>query len=260
MFGNNFSYLSNLRPAYCNCFAHHCHCSGRVRTPIHQHSKPNPNQFKPEFYEDNVLDDNSTVLTSNKFKIVVVLDESGSMENIRDSMLKSLNDLIKEQKQVKERPASFTLVKFSDKVKRVREIEPLETTNLLEPRDYEPSGSTALYDAIGSTINRFRNEKDVLLVIITDGQENASRKYNKSYVNEKIEQMKNKNGWTYVYLSCDLSTSQQGKNIGCTNSSYSSNVVRDVNSYGEFVSNNLNSAIRNFRTNGLSVQQQINQM
>ena len=255
MFRNNYSQFAQIRPAYCNCFSHHCCCAGGRRP-----NRIQQNHFKPEFYEDNILDDNSTVPTSNKFKIVVILDESGSMENVRDSMLKSLNDLIREQKQIKERPASFTLVKFSDKVKRIREIEPLETTSLLEYNDYVPSGSTALYDAIGSTINRFRNEKDVLMVIITDGQENASRKYNKSYVNEKIEQMKSKNGWTYVYLSCDISTFQQGQNIGFNNSNFSSNVVRDVKSYGDFLSNNLNSAIGNYRRQGLSVQQQINQI
>lgn len=257
MFQNNYSQFASVRPAYCNCFSHHCCCSRGFRG--FRGSKIVGGVCRPEFYEDNLLDDNSTVLTSNRFKIVVILDESGSMENVRDSMLKSLNDLIREQKQIKERPASFTLVKFSDKVKRIREIEPLETTSLLEYNDYVPNGSTSLYDAIGSTINRFRNEKDVLLVIITDGQENASRKYNKSYVNEKIEQMKSKNGWTYVYLSCDISTFQQGQDIGCNNSNVSSNVVRDVNSYSDFLSNNLNSAIGNYRIQGLSVQQQINQ-
>lgn len=242
------SQYSFIRPAYCNCYRGSCKCFS--------HSPKTPS--KPEFFEDNVLDDNSTVPSSSLFKIVVILDESGSMEGIRTSILKSLNDLIKEQKQIKERAASFTLVKFSDKVKRVKEIEPLETTSLLEANDYIPSGSTALYDAIGSTINRFRNEKDVLMVIITDGQENASRKYNKSYVNEKIEHMKSTKEWTYVYLSCDLTTSAQGNQIGCNVSNYCSNVVRNVGAYGDFISQDLNIALSNYRKKGESVQRQLN--
>ncbi len=73
-------------------------------------------------------------------------------------MLESMNDLIKEQKQVKGRPATFTLIKFSDSVQTIRENEPMEEINLLSQSDYQPNGSTALYDGIGFAINRFRND------------------------------------------------------------------------------------------------------
>jgi hypothetical protein len=198
-------------------------------------------------------------VTSNSFfKIVIVLDESGSMESVRDAMKNSINDLIKEQQQIKERPATFSLVKFNDKVNRVIKNKPLEDIKLLNSEDYKPNGSTALYDCIGDTIEWFRNEKDVLLVIVTDGQENASRSFSKNEVTRMIEDKKKNNGWTYVYLSNDLNTAAQGDGIGCSRSAYATNAVVEQKKFGAYMSNNLNSAISNYRKDGISVQKQLN--
>ena len=186
------------------------------------------------------------------------MDESGSMENIRDKMRNSINDLISEQKQVKARPATFTLVKFNSSVNRVIRNKPLDQINNLSSEDYTPNGSTALYDAIGDTINWFRNEKDVLMVIVTDGQENASMTYDKRTVNSMIEEKKRHNNWSYVYLSCDLNTFDQGNGIGLKESSLVSNCVVSQERYGDFISKNLNSAISNCRTQGITVQSQLN--
>lgn len=208
--------------------------------------------------EQRRLPQTEPVTSNSFFKIVIVLDESGSMESIRDNMKNAINDLIKEQQQVKGRPATFTLVKFNDKVNRVIKNQPLEEIKLLESNDYKPSGATALYDCIGDTIEWFRNEKDVLLVIVTDGQENASRSFNKSEVTKMIEDKKKNNGWTYVYLSNDLKTASQGDSIGCQRSSYATNAIVEQQHFGKYMSNTLNSAISNFRRDGLSVQSQLN--
>jgi uncharacterized protein YegL len=218
--------------------------------------------IKPNLEHVNNLlkDDNNTmpVTLDGFYKIVLILDESGSMESIRNDMLKSINDLIKEQQQVKERPTTFTLVKFSDKVNRYISNKPLNNIKLLSSEDYTPNGSTALYDAIGDTINWFRNEKDVLMVIVTDGQENSSTKYNKQQINTMIEQKKETNNWSYVYLSNDLSTKLQGNNIGLHKSDYATNYQVERESFGKYISQNLNYAITNCRQKGVTVQSQLN--
>jgi len=230
-----------------------------IRRPVHKvtHVHTTYAPYSPVHHKREFSDD-EPVTSNNFFKIVIVLDESGSMENIRDKMRSSINDLINEQKQVKGRPATFTLVKFNDSVNRVIKNKPLEQINNLSSKDYTPNGSTALYDAIGNTINWFRNERDVLMVIVTDGQENASRIYDKSTVNSMIEEKKRTNNWSYVYLSCDIQTFDQGNNIGLNKSSVVSNCVISQEKYGDFISNNLNSAISNCRTQGISVQSQLN--
>ena len=219
--------------------------------------KPNLDHVN-NLLRDDEFSQNKPVTLDGFYKIVLVLDESGSMESIRNDMLKSINDLIKEQQQVKERPSTFTLVKFSDKVNRYISNKPLNNIKLLSSEDYTPNGATALYDAIGDTINWFRNEKDVLMVIVTDGQENSSTKYNKYEINRMIEQKKERNNWSYVYLSNDLNTQLQGDNIGLHKSAYATNCQVDKVNFGNYISQNLNSAITNCRQRGITVQSQLN--
>lgn len=196
---------------------------------------------------------------NDTFKIVIILDESGSMEDVKESMIKSINDLIKEQKQVTEgKPTTLTLVKFNNIIKRVIEDKPLNEVQYLTSNDYKPNGSTALYDCIGNTIQRFKNQKDVLMVIVTDGQENASRDYDNRDVTKMIEDKKKYDGWTYVYLSCDIGTFAQGNSIGLTKSFNCTNKVVDKMNFGYYMANDLNSAIKKQRAEGLSVQSQLN--
>jgi Mg-chelatase subunit ChlD len=199
----------------------------------------------------------SRVTFDDIFKIVIILDESGSMETIKNKMIDSINDLIKEQKQVKERTATFTLVKFNDRVNRVVKNKLLPDTKYITTEDYNPLGSTALYDAIADTINWFKNEKNVLMIIVTDGQENASRYYSKRDVYNMIENKKKRDEWSFVYLSNDLRTAEQGEHIGLSNSLNSSNCILNPNDYGDFVSNELNTAIKNYRRTGMSIQRQL---
>lgn len=202
--------------------------------------------------------DNKPVETSDQFKIIIILDESGSMGSVRNDMIKSINDFITEQKSITERPARLTLVKFNDTITRVIENRDLSEVSLLTESDYRPDRTTALYDAIGDTINWFRYEKDVLLVIVTDGHENASKTYRRPEVMNMLDEMKKNREWTYVYLSNDLSTQKQGDNIGLQSCSYSTNVVREQSTFGSYISKDLNNAVKRHRMMGYSVQDQLN--
>lgn len=196
---------------------------------------------------------------SDQFKIVVVLDESGSMDDIRQDMIDALNSLITEQKQISERPTKFTLVKFNDQVSRVIKNRDLREVSTLTHNDYRPDRSTALYDALGDTIDWFRYERDVLMVIITDGMENASRKYKHAQIKQMLDEKQKHRNWTYIYLSDDLSTSRQADGLGLyANQSYSTKKTIGKKKCKSYISNNINTAIRNFRQNGLSVQSQLN--
>ena len=203
---------------------------------------------------------NNSLLPDDDLKIVIVLDESGSMQNMKQKMIDSINSLIMEQKQVTDkggRSATFTLVKFNNNVYRVVKNMSLNNVKLLADSDYEPNGSTALYDAIGDTINWFENEKNVLMVIVTDGQENASQKYDKHYINKMINSKK-ESGWSYVYLSSDLNTFEQGKSMGLEKSIYTTNTIRPQHLFDNYISNELNHAVSNCRRDGGTVQERLN--
>lgn len=199
------------------------------------------------------------VESSDDFKIVVILDESGSMECIRQDMIKAINDLLMEQKQIKDRPCRFTLVKFNDDICRKIKNKDLKEISALTLDDYKPEKSTALYDAIGNTVEWFRYEKNVLMVIVTDGQENASKKYSREQVTKMLDEKQKNRNWSYVYLSNDLKTAAQGDSLGFKESAWSSNQVVDQSAFGNFCSTKLNSAISNFRKTGMSVQRQLNE-
>jgi hypothetical protein len=204
----------------------------------------------------NKKDNTTPVKHHDDFKIVIILDASGSMDSIRLDIIKALNDLIKEQQQL-DRPCRLTLIEFNDNVNRVIENKDLKEIRPFTTEDYSPRGSTALYDAIGSTIEWFRYESNVLLVIVTDGQENASTKYNKQQIFDLLDEKKQHRQWTYVYLSNDLTNSAQGTHIGLDNSQCSANCVVNQRDYGSFLGKTVNKAIYNYRACGQSVQSQL---
>ena len=187
---------------YFDVYGKKCLCSPDSCFHMHQYAKSSYNNEKivdNNYYNnypvklpvklDNVVINNNSLM-DDYFKIVMIIDESGSMEAIKDKIIKSINDLITEQKQVKERPSTFTLVKFNNTVNRIVKNKNLNDVVTLKSSDYIPSGTTALYDAIGDTIEWFKNEKDVLMVIVTDGQNNSSKNYTKNQVSLMIEQKK----------------------------------------------------------------------
>jgi len=198
------------------------------------------------------------VKSCDDFKVVIILDESGSMRDVASDMIGSLNGLIKEQSTI-DRPCRFTLVKFNDKIKHAVSNKNMKLAKTLSAEDFQPSGSTALFDAIGDTIDRFRYEKDVLMVIITDGHENVSSVYKKAEIQRLMDEKKDHRGWSYVYLGNDLSVAKQGNELGCRKSAFASNCQVSKNNYGKFIDEDLNDAIRQCRTQGTSVQMQLNQ-
>lgn len=194
------------------------------------------------------------------FKIVIILDESGSMQPVRQKMIDSLNDLIKEQKQEKGKVTTFTFVKFNGAVRRIHTNIMLESVPKFTQSDYDPNGSTALYDAIGQTIDAFKNEENVLMVIVTDGQENASTGYSKRDITRMINEKKAnpEKKWSFVYLSCDESTLLQGEGIGITLDQYTTNQCMRQDTFGSYLSNNVSNAIKEYRTYGKSIQSNLN--
>jgi len=182
--------------------------------------------------------------TKKATEIVIVLDRSGSMDNISRPTVEGLNTFIKEQKGALGE-AYMTLVQFDDryeidyKSKNVQEVE-----DLVNGVTYIPRGTTALFDSIGRTINEVESTtNDVIFVIITDGHENASREFNRETIFNKIEEKKSQ-GWNFIYLGANqdaiaAATSlgigkdfsiDFNSNAGSVNASYS-NISNKLSSY-----------------------------
>ena len=142
---------------------------------------------------------------------LIIVDESGSMHVIRKQAFSGMNETLQtikafaEQKQDIEQ--RVTLITFDSEHTKFHynNADGLSVVPLREG-DYQPGGCTPLYDAIGAGIakvNAHTKEGDsVLVTIITDGYENASREYNLSMVKNLINKLKEQN-WTFTFIGTD---------------------------------------------------------
>ena len=143
-----------------------------------------------------------------------VLDETGSMEVCRQATISGFNEYVQElQKKSSGIKMTLTLfnsdkteVRYSDVV--VKEVKPLTRET------YSPAGMTPLYDAIGLTIKKIGDKKaGTLVVIMTDGEENASKEFTREKIFDLIKQ-KEADGWTFVYLGANHDSWTAGQAIG----------------------------------------------
>ena len=161
--------------------------------------------------------------TDTTATIVVILDESGSMGHLTDATIEKYNGYVKEQAEVG--PGSLTLVTFRDTiVKTVREGEPLATTRPITRYEYKPSGGTPLYDAIGITLTKMLGQnhpEKVIIVIITDGEENMSHQFSHPAVRQLIAAARSLD-WQIVFLGANVDAEKNIATYGTSRMSTSS--------------------------------------
>lgn len=157
--------------------------------------------------------------------IVVLLDESGSMESIRGDVIGGFNRLIGDQRN--DGPdAKVTLVKFDsqDPHNVVLSGAPIGEVSNLTPENFTPRGSTPLLDATGRLIGRIRTEQEgrrltglpvdhIVFVTVTDGEENDSREYSLRRIRQLVEESEAA-GWVFVFLSAGLDAYGEAQGMG----------------------------------------------
>lgn len=144
---------------------------------------------------------------------LIILDESGSMEPIKETIIQGFNELVQTIKGIEQQfPEQEHLISFisfnSLEQKLLHFMDPTNKLNPIDPNSYMPNSSTPLYDAMGYSINKLKrsleNQTDynVLVTILTDGEENASKEFSGSNIKMLIEELKLK-GWTFTYIGTD---------------------------------------------------------
>ena len=144
--------------------------------------------------------------------VVFILDKSGSMSGSEDSTISSFNEYLEKEKKNNYK-TRITTILFSDDYSYLYKGADVSKVSPLTRDDYFVGGCTALYDAIGSSINYIdRCDTDkVLFIIITDGYENASKEFDK----EKIRRMiRNHSNYEFVYIGADIDSYSSGGSIG----------------------------------------------
>ncbi len=142
--------------------------------------------------------------------LVFLLDRSGSMRGLESDTIDGYNSLLESQKN---NNVKVTTILFDHQYEILTNRIDIKEAKKLDDQTYFVRGCTALLDAIGKTIEELdkQNPKKVLFVITTDGEENASQKYNKNQIRELI---KGHNNWEFMYIGADIDSYKEGSLIG----------------------------------------------
>lgn len=138
--------------------------------------------------------------------ILVILDESGSMFNLKSDMIIEFNEFLTKQRKLEDR-AKFYLIKFNNFISTVYEGNDLKDVEDLNHQSYDPDGCTALFEAIVQSINMVREDKTdedrVVVVIMTDGKDNSSKRGKQSEAKKLIEECQAQKDWTFLYVGVE---------------------------------------------------------
>lgn len=146
-------------------------------------------------------------------EIEVVIDRSGSMGMVATDAIGGYNQWLSDQ-QALPGEANLTLTLF-DHEHNTRTTCRLQDATPLDAEQYVPRGSTALNDAMGRALARLeaKNPAKAILVVLTDGQENASKEFTHQQVKDMVGRAQAK-GWQIVYLSADINGFLHGMQYG----------------------------------------------
>lgn len=156
-------------------------------------------------------------------ELVFILDRSGSMSGLESDTIGGYNAMLEKQKK-EPGEAFITTVLFDDRYELLHDRINLRGVAPITDKMYFVRGSTALLDAVGLTINKIGNAQKhtaaeecaehVMVVITTDGMENASQEFSYEKVHRMIEHQKNKYGWEFIFLGANMDAEATAKRFG----------------------------------------------
>jgi len=184
--------------------------------------------------------------------VAIILDESGSMDSIRDETIGAFNQQVETIKSNShDMETSVSLVTFNTFVKEPTIWDkPESSLSQITRSHYRPEGMTALNDAIGYTIERFKKVFDYndpltsfLLIVLSDGAENASSNYSRDKIAKEIKEVQETERWTVTFIGANLDMDKVGKqmNIPKGNVAVFNATSRGIKDAGFNVSLGLNS-------------------
>ena len=144
---------------------------------------------------------------------LIILDESGSMSSIKPLIISGFNELVQSikgiEEQFPEQEHLITMVSFNDMNNKILHfIDPVSRLDVINDRTYNPSSSTPLFDATGFSVSKLKQYLEgkvnysVLVTILTDGEENASKDYTGIAIKNLVDELKQQN-WTFTYIGAD---------------------------------------------------------
>lgn len=162
-------------------------------------------------------------MNQNLTEIIFILDRSGSMWGIKEDAIGGFNSMMEEQRKI-DGDANVTLVLFDHEVEFVSDGVDINEVKDLTNETYVPDGLTAMYDAVGLAVSRVgkrlsetpENERPakVIVAVMTDGMENASKEYTSNRVQEMVKHQTDVYSWQFMFLGANIDSVSTAKTIG----------------------------------------------
>ena len=159
---------------------------------------------------------------NNITELVFILDRSGSMSGKEEDVIGGFNSTVSEQRE-KDQKTYVTTVLFSDRSQTIHDRIDISLIPRMERKDFVVGGCTALIDAIGQAIDHIRDvhryirpedkPDRTLFVIMTDGLENASSRYDSTTVKRMISAQK-ESGWEFLFLGANIDSVETAARFG----------------------------------------------
>ena len=155
-------------------------------------------------------------------ELVFILDKSGSMHGLEADTIGGFNSVLAKQKKENGGDCFVSTVLFDDEISVLHDRILIEEVKEMTSKEYFTGGCTALFDAVGRTVNHIKTihrylkkEKEIktLFVITTDGMENASREYTVNEIKKLISRQTEK-GWEFLFLGANIDAVETAENIG----------------------------------------------
>lgn len=162
---------------------------------------------------------------ASKFKgdvlVAMVLDKSGSMGAIKGATVEGFNHQLQTLRDTSPQGGDTkTMLTVFDGEVEVGDLTRLSEMKDLTDKTYCPGGVTAMYDAVGKTIEKIRSEvtdhedQSYLVVVVSDGMENASREFDGGEIASMVKELQDTGRWTFAYLGANQDLTQVRKSTG----------------------------------------------
>ena len=159
----------------------------------------------------------------NTVELVFIVDKSGSMDHLTEDTIGGFNGILKKHNS-EENHDLVSVVLFDDAPTVLYDRVPISQVPMMTEKDYNPSGCTALLDALGSaiqhisSIHKYIRIEDIptktLFVVITDGFENASNEFSGSMIKKMVTEKQEKEGWEFLFIGANIDSITTGEELG----------------------------------------------
>lgn len=186
----------------------------------------------------------------------ILVDKSGSMSDCIDQTINGYNEQITKigemQSEFPEQEMTIGLTTFNTHVDHLYFMQPVADAYKMNYENYMPADSTALLDAMGETIDKLTQLQEeslrvfpttVVMVILTDGYENASREFSLAKIKSMVEEKEKTGTWTFSYLGATLDAMDIAEQMSIRREN---SISFQKSEMQEGVWNRLNNSMRNY--------------